>query len=581
MKWRALILLLAFAGPAYAPAYAYDMTLNVVGDKAAEAAVEQHSKLWAEKGKGPVPAHQLRYRLQQDQTHLENMLGALGYYGADVSGEIKTDSVALQITTGSLFQLGAPKIEWLGGGERPALPDLAALGFIKGASAVSETVLAAKDAVGAAMADEGFHDAVFACENLVVDHTTNQLNVHWCLQPGPRHVLTQVEVVGLEKVKPDYVNRLAQQDEGAPVTPHMRAKVAQELTSAGLFESVSVRQETQSSNGQAHTKVIADVVERPHRTLSAGVRYNTSEGAGISLGWQHRNLFGRAERLAAEIKLAQEEQSAGLTFAKPDFYHRQRTLRLGTKYKVETTDAYEIETIGVSADIDQKISKAWSATIGAALDTTLEQLPGGDQRFSLGTLRAGAVYDVRNSVLNPTKGFRVAASLAPAFGVIDTTGQFLTSRLSGSIYFPIGTENPHVIALRAAVASITGGSLINIPSDRLLYAGGGGSVRGFAYQSVGPVDGLGAPAGGRSLAEGAIELRSPITENIGLVVFADTGLVGPARLPQTDDRMEVGAGLGVRYKTPAGPLRLDVGFPVTRRPTDDPFQVYISIGQAF
>lgn len=571
------LLFLLLAGPAFS----YEMELVVLGDGDARGPVEDHSRLWAEKGGDAVPPHQLRYRLGQDEERLQAMLGALGYYDAKLAGSIKNNAVTLQVETGPLFKLAVPKIDWVGEGARPNLPDLAPLGFVAGAPAASETVLAARGAVESAMADAGFHAAAFSCEDMVVNHQTKQLEVHWCLKPGPRHVLSAVEIRDLETVEPDYAAKISQQDKGAPVTPKMRADIAQDLTSTGLFESVAVRQEVEQQNGEAKTKVVVQVVERPHRTFSAGVRYNTSEGAGVSLGWQHRNLFGRAEKLAVETKLAQEEQSAGVTFTKPAFYHRNRTLRLGANYIVETTDAYEIETIGVTGDLDQKISDKWSATIGAALDTTLEQLPGGDKRFSLATLRAGAVYDVRDSVLNPTRGFRVATSLAPSFGVIDTQGQFLTSKLSGSVYFPIELGRTHVFAARAALASIVGGSLIEIPSDRLLYAGGGGSVRGFAYQSVGPVDGMGAPAGGRSLLEGALELRSPITDDIGLVVFVDTGLVGPARLPQTDDRLEVGAGLGVRYKTPAGPLRLDVGVPVTRRPNDDPFQIYVSIGQAF
>ncbi|MGB1087042.1 MAG: autotransporter assembly complex protein TamA [Alphaproteobacteria bacterium] len=569
------------------PLYAYEVNLQIKGDQHIEEAVKQHSRLWRQKGGDSVPAHQLRYRLGQDQNYLSEMLGAYGYYGGEVTGEVRKNAVDLRVETGPQFRFSEPRIEWEG--NPPSLAyDFDTAGLKAGTAALSQTVRAARDALESALQDAGFLMAAFTCEKLVADHKKHLFHVKWCVDAGPKHLLSAVEVRGLTKVKQDYAMQLTGRDEGEKITPALRSQIAQRLSGVGLFDSVAISQVVDAKKADGitdgatvRTKVIADVIERPHRTVSAGLRYSTSEGAGVSLGWQHRNLLGRGERLGVEARLAQLEHTLTAKFAKPAFFNPKRTLRLGSAYAVEETDAYEVETIGASADIDQEITNHLSVTLGTALDTTLEQLPSGDKRFSLASVRAGAVYDTRDNVLEPKKGFRIGVSGVPTFGVIDTTGQFFKAQLSGSVYIPVTFGGAHIVALRAVAGSIIGGSRVDIPTDRLLFAGGGGSVRGFAYQSVGPKDAQGDPAGGRSLLEGSVELRMQITEKIGLVLFTDAGLVGPGRLPQTDDRLEIGVGFGGRYNTPAGPLRLDLGFPVSRRAGDDPVQIYISIGQAF
>jgi len=122
---------------------------------------------------------------------------------------------------------------------------------------------------------------------------------------------------------------------------------------------------------------------------------------------------------------------------------------------------------------------------------------------------------------------------------------------------------------------------MDVPADERFYAGGGGSIRGYSYQSVGPLSG-GDPVGGRSLLELSTELRLRLGERFGFVGFLDGGSAFGAAFPDFDEELLWGTGLGFRYFTAVGPLRLDFAVPLDRRHgIDDAFQVYISLGQAF
>ena len=139
-----------------------------------------------------------------------------------------------------------------------------------------------------------------------------------------------------------------------------------------------------------------------------------------------------------------------------------------------------------------------------------------------------------------------------------------------------------VLAGRASFGTIPGGTADNIPFDKLFYAGGGGSVRGFAYQSAGPRDAFNNPLGGASVVEGSVEFRQRIGKSFGAVAFVDAGSAYTDTMPNFSQfAPRIGTGAGVRYYTDFGPARLDVGVPLNKRDGDAPFGIYVSIGQAF
>jgi translocation and assembly module TamA len=189
-------------------------------------------------------------------------------------------------------------------------------------------------------------------------------------------------------------------------------------------------------------------------------------------------------------------------------------------------------------------------------------------------------WDFSDDLLNPTRGGRLSLLAAPYVDTLGPDRRFAKARLTHTRY--LGLHDDVILALRGSVGGIGGADLDDIPADERFYAGGGGSVRGIPYQLAGPLDEDDDPTGGRSLLEVGAELRYRATESIGLVLFLDGGTVADSAVPDFSEELRWGAGPGLRYFTPIGPLRVDVGFPLNaRQGVDDLFQLYLSIGQAF
>jgi len=221
------------------------------------------------------------------------------------------------------------------------------------------------------------------------------------------------------------------------------------------------------------------------------------------------------------------------------------------------------------ANVDQK------ANIAPVMSTERSQ------HYALIGLPLFAKLDLSDDLLNPTSGYRLLGNLVPyqSFSGPDLT--FVNERVAGSVYRRLGSSDRYVVAAFAAVSSIQGASLPELPADKRIYAGGGGSVRAYGYQMAGPLDANNNPIGGRSSLELSLEARVKITQTIGIVPFFDAGSYYTSPVPQLDKQIFYGPGLGLRYYTPFGPVRLDIATPLRRRSADAPVQVYISLGQAF
>ncbi|MCB1376374.1 MAG: BamA/TamA family outer membrane protein, partial [Rhodobacteraceae bacterium] len=189
------------------------------------------------------------------------------------------------------------------------------------------------------------------------------------------------------------------------------------------------------------------------------------------------------------------------------------------------------------------------------------------------------VYDGRDNRLNPTSGFRFLANAEPTYDIF-SGATFLKLKSEASAYYGVDADDRFVLAGRVAGGSILGAPLTAVPADRRFYSGGGGSVRGYAYQGIGPRDANGTPTGGLSYAETSVEMRIKINDSFGIVPFVDAGTVSTKQFPDFSD-VRIGAGLGIRYLTPFGPLRIDAAVPINRRTGDPRFGIYAGIGQAF
>jgi translocation and assembly module TamA len=364
------------------------------------------------------------------------------------------------------------------------------------------------------------------------------------------------------------------------------------IIATGLVSTVTVTpRATQPPVGKEPGIVDMDIglTKAPLRTISGALGYGTGEGFRAEASWEHRNLFPPEGSLRVRGVVGTREQLAGVTFRRNNFLGRDRVLTFDTYATTIKRDAYDARTVSVAGSYERistmlyQKSLTWSA--GFEILATDEKAPNttdGRLTYFIGALPVSVGLDFSNDLLDPSKGFRVSARFSPEISV--QSGQkstYVRAQVDASGYFPVSDKI--VIAGRAKVASIVGAPVDNIALSRRIYAGGGGSVRGYSYQGIGPRNSDNDPTGGASAVELSLEARvrtGMFGGALSIVPFVDAGAVGRDSMPGIQG-MQFGAGIGVRYHTTFGPIRIDVATPINRRKGDPPVGVYVGLGQAF
>jgi translocation and assembly module TamA len=312
------------------------------------------------------------------------------------------------------------------------------------------------------------------------------------------------------------------------------------------------------------------------------VRYRTDEGPGGNIGWVHRNFFGQGEQVELELDASGIGGFLTGTFRKPAFLRRDQALIARSRAGYEDTEAFTSRFAGAGIALERQLRPGMRLTGGPAFRAAaIEEADGEEETFGLVSLPVTFDWDRSDDLLDPTRGGRLVAQNEPFVDTFGSGVRFNRARVGYSHYLEVLDEPRIVLAGRVALGSIVGASRDDVPADLRFYAGGGGSVRGFGFQLAGELDEDDDPVGGRSLFETSFEVRAKVTETIGVVAFVDAGAAFEPSLPDFSEPLRVGAGPGLRYYSPVGPIRVDVGFPINRRDDDDPFQIYVSIGQAF
>jgi translocation and assembly module TamA len=356
-----------------------------------------------------------------------------------------------------------------------------------------------------------------------------------------------------------------------------------------LFSAVKI-EPTPDPADPERVAMRVEAVERAHRTIGVGAAYSTSEGAAARVFWENRNLFGQAEYLHLTVEAGTQKVGASGIFRRPDFLAIDQDLVARAEIARENPAAYESRHVSLSVGLERRFRPGLTAGGGISIEKAHVDQEANiapfdaserSQHYALIGLPLFVKVDRSNDLLNPTSGYRLQANLVPYRSFAGSDLTFVTERVAGSVYKRLGDTDRYVFAASAAVSSIQGASLPELPADKRIYAGGGGSVRAYGYQMAGPLDANKNPIGGRSSFEVSLEARIKITKTIGIVPFLDAGGFYRSPVPQLGRQIFYGPGLGLRYYTPFGPVRLDVATPLRRRPADPLVQVYISLGQAF
>ena len=544
------------------------------------------SRLKTFENKPPPTIAGVRRRARDDVDKIGEVLRSEGYYEGHVRFAIDRDQSPVKVTftieTGPEYTLSQYDIRYVTddgtqrlapeGAETPKIP--------LGMRARAPLIVGYEGRIVDSLTRHGYPYAKAVDRKVVVDQRTRTVAVTVDVNPGPLGRFGDVTVTGLKKLKTKFVTRRIPWKQGDVYDADLLDEFRTKLATLGLFQSVTVERASEpTADGQV--PIHARAVESKHHTIGGSVGYSTSEKFGGTVFWENRDLLGGGERLRITGEASQLRQGVTGDFQIPDFMKFDQNLKITASALHENTDAYE--SIGASsvASLDRGLATNLRGSLGVSAEISDIKDDTGETLFELLGLPATVRYDSRDDILDPTKGFRAALSVTPYMSFGNGQDAFVVSELTSAAYFPI-SHRRYVVALRGRLGSITGSATARVPASKRFYSGGGGSIRGYKYQRVGPLDANGDPLGGRSVVEVSGEFRVRVSKSIGIVPFVDGGNVFDSVYPDFSEKLRWAAGIGLRYHTAAGPLRLDFAFPLNRRPgIDNHFEFYISIGQAF
>jgi translocation and assembly module TamA len=509
-----------------------------------------------------------------------------GWYAATVepSAEDAPPRARVRIAPGARFAFATPDIVYEG-----AIDDASAAAARKelasvaaGKPARARDVLAAEAAAVAALRDRGYAEAKALPRRSVVDHATSTMNVTFQFAPGPRIRLGAVVVEPPGALRPAFAARAAPWKPGDHFEPEKLQQLRRDLSSTGAFSVVGTKlAATPDENGL--TNVVVTLEEAKPRVIEVGVGYSTTDGVGAELEWTRRNVTRRADSLTLKSVLAESQQSLTAELARPNAYGPGRAALISAGATHDATGPFERNGIFVSGAVNAADRLRYALSYGVTASADFYSAAEGVENAYVLTGFGEARIDETNTTLDARNGYLAQLRIEPAVSTGDATVAFVRAVAQARGYHTPKDHDRFTFAARARVGWVEPviGDDNDLPLDRRFYAGGGGSVRGYAFNSIYPEDRTrtGVAPGGRGLIEVSGEARARFTSRIGAVAFVDGGTAFQDVEDATDFRW--GVGVGARYDLGFAPLRFDIAVPVDPRPNDEKVAFYVSIGQAF
>ncbi|MBS0482289.1 MAG: BamA/TamA family outer membrane protein [Proteobacteria bacterium] len=536
---------------------------------------------------------QLSSRVSEDAALLKKLLAAEGWFDAQVATRIDRTAgqplaVVLDAAPGKRFAYSGITVA-----AEPTVPaglirDTLALKV--GQPVVTATVLAAEARTALTLPENGYPFARIGARDILLDRDTGGADYTLPVTIGPRGRYGELVSQGKQAFGADHLAVLARFKPGQIYDSRQVDDLRQALIATGLFRTIAVEpQQTGAADPDGTEKVTLMVTQDagPPRVLAATAGYGTGEGPRVQGSWTHSNLFPPEGALIITGVAGTLEQGASVAMRRSNAGRRDRTFELMAQLLHSDYDAYSAYTGRLSARVSYDSTPLWQKRLSYAYGV---QLLGTDESvydaaqaqrvrrtYAIAGLTGQVGMDTTDSLLDPTRGFRLTVLAEPEGSVRGKFSPYARLRIDGSTYLNVGGD--FVLAARARLGTIQGAALNDLAPSRRFYAGGGGSVRGFAYQQLGPRDPNNDPTGGRSLNEASLEARYRFGD-YGLVAFADIGQSYQGTMPRFTD-LRAGVGLGVRIYTSFGPMRVDLATPLARKADESRINVYVSIGQAF
>jgi translocation and assembly module TamA len=568
------------------------------GSEDLAAAVQEASQVNALHQQGQTDPQDLLAAARSDYARILGAMYAKGHYSVVIRIAIdgreaaaipaleapaSISAIRIAVDPGAPFRFGVARVAPLA--PQTELPEE----FRPGAPAESGAVASAVDVAISAWRDTGHAKAFVAAEAVVADHAARELDADVRLSPGPKLRFGRLEISGEERMREQRIRKIAGLPEGETFSETELRRAETRLRRTGIFSSVALAEDEEVTAPDL-LGVTATVVEQKPRRYSLGVEVASLDGVSLTGSWLHRNLLGGGERLglsaeATNIGSGESGIDYGLevTLDRPATLTPDTTAGLVLGYEHLDEIDYALDSVTFGLRFSHIFSEQLTARIGLTYDYLDGTDPGGDFTFRNLSLPVGVTWDKRDNANDATRGFYLDATAKPFLG-FGTTGSGLRATMDGRVYRSLGEPGRFVVAARAQAGAVFGSTLLKTPRDELFFSGGGGTVRGHPYRSLGiaVTRGFGPEflIGGKYFLAGSLELRAKVSDRIGVVGFVDWGSIGLDSFTGGIGDSHAGAGLGLRYDTGLGPIRLDVAAPVSGR-TGDGVQIYIGLGQSF
>ena len=552
----------------------------------------KQSALEAER-KDPANAAQIGRRADSDADLLTQLLRSQGYYDAQVEPRTENAGDALRVILaadpGPQYRFASVELPGLAaaGAEAARLRD--AFAVKPGDPVIAADVIAGGLALTQRLGEEGFATAKIGEQEIEVNHQTHLASLTLPVNPGPVARFGAIHVSGKPPFGAHHVGIIARFKPGDLFQRSKLDDLRRALIATTLVAGVDIR--VVPVQGGRVADIDVHLEPAPSHTIAGDLGYGTGQGFSAEVDWTDRNFFNPEGALTLRAIGGTKEQLLGAQFRRSNFLQRDQTLNVQLSVAHQVFAAYKAKTVDLAANIERLSNfiwqKKWTWSYGGEWLATRERgvfSSAGvkDTRgFLIAAIPLQLGYDGSDNLLNPTRGFRLSARVSPEFSQHGTHFTYAREQLDASVYRPV--SDSIVLAGRIRLGAIPGANVFEIAPSRRFYSGGGGSVRGYGYQQLGPKDQDGDPIGGRGLAEFSLESRIRLKQfggNLGVVPFFDGGSLTSKALPDFKN-WRYAAGLGVRYYSSFGPIRVDLGVPLNRQKGDGPFAVSVSLGQAF
>ena len=592
----------------------YNVVFEPTGSGSLDSLLKKSSSLESLHGKLKTGPFALISRAEADRKKFMTVLESQGYDSGTVAITIDghkpsapslpellekapsshTATVKVTVRKGSLYHIGEIDTPGL------TVPDAkSALGISVGEPAKAGPILAAGGKLQTRLENDGYAFVKVSTPVAYARPKDHTLLVRYKVTMGPKVDVGDIAFSGLKRMNPAFLKRHMALHPGEPYSRKALDKARNSLLGLNVFSSVTAGT-AKSPNPPGRVPVTFSVQEQKPYAVSIGASYDSSLGIDANVSWLDRNVFGEAQRLKFSLGITglggtgtsytatygnhtytvRPGYNAKATYQVPDFGEVGQTLNASVEAVKQYLPAYSQTGILGNVSISRPVTKALTATIGTGVIAERIDQEGVGRTYDLVQFPLALHYSTANSLLNPTRGVRATLTVTPTVPVAGGSGIFVKTELVGSTYCDLEGKGRGVLALHGVIGKIFGASQFQVPPDQRFYAGGTGTVRGFTYQTVGPLFPDGIPEGGTAIDALETEFRQRIGKSFGVAPFIDAGQVSANGKPFTGT-LRVGAGLGLLYYSGIGPIRVDVGFPINRPPGGASLAVYIGLGQAF